>query len=84
MHFVFSLVLMATAMSISMSPSGTYEDGTVANILFSFTEILYFPVVSLELFPSSFEYLPVFVNSLIWAVVIYIVWVTFSKRLKRA
>jgi hypothetical protein len=78
MHF--AMVLAITRMGLWMIEGGSLETGAnsfLSSIFVWGSRILYFPVVTLSLFPRNLfpggmVYIPIFLNSLIWGICIYI------------
>jgi len=76
-HFAMSALVVASFMSVAdaINPVQT-ESPPVFRILVVATRILHFPIISLSLysrqwFPGNWIYMPIFFNSLLWAVGIY-------------
>jgi hypothetical protein len=87
-HFGLSVLIVAISMSVltaaatvpAAPPSGV-------RILVVATRILHFPIVSLswysrQWFPGNWIYVPIIVNSLVWAVGIYAFYM-LVKKIKR-
>ena len=77
-HFGLSLLILATSVSV-LSAANPVPAGPSAGVrlLVEATRILHFPVISLalyprHLFPGNWIYIPMAVNSLLWAIVIYV------------
>jgi len=74
-HFALSTLVVPSAMSLATEPFVQTGPPLVFRILVVTTRILYFPVISLSLysrqwFPGNWIYVPIGVNSMLWAVVI--------------
>jgi hypothetical protein len=74
-HFTLSALVVPGAMLLAGGPFMQPEPPLAFRILVVVTRILYFPVISLSLysrqwFPGNWIYLPIAVNSLLWATVI--------------
>ncbi len=74
-HFALSAVVVPGAMSLTDGPFMQPQAPLAFRTLVVVTRILYFPIISLSLysrqwFPGNWIYLPIGVNSLLWAGVI--------------
>jgi hypothetical protein len=88
-HFGASKTVVAIALALA---SGKAVDGDMSmwvKFLIWMTRILYFPIVSFSLysrewFPGKLIHIPIFLNSLLWAMAIYFSTIFFSRifRLK--
>ena len=84
-HFGLSVLIVAASMSFltaadSVPAAPTFE----VRILVGATRILHFPIVSLawysrQWFPGNWIYVPIIVNSFIWAVGIYVLYLLGKK-----
>ena len=90
-HFAISTLIVASFMSVAdaINPVQT-ESPPVFRILVVATRILHFPIISLSLysrqwFPGNWIYVPIFINSILWAAGIYFVMMLakFIKEKKR-
>jgi hypothetical protein len=86
-HFAMSALIVATFMSVAdtIYPVQT-EPPLVFRILVVATRILHFPIISLSLysrqwFPGNWIYMPIFFNSILWAVGIYFL-MMLAKNIK--
>jgi hypothetical protein len=86
-HFAMSALIVATFMSVAdtINPVQT-EPPLVFRILAVATRILHFPIISLSLysrqwFPGNWIYMPIFFNSILWAVGIYFL-MMLAKNIK--
>jgi hypothetical protein len=76
-HFGASVLIVATSMAVLTAVDSVPAEPTVGvRILVAATRMLHFPIVSLSWyprpwFPGNWIYLPILVNSFIWAVAIY-------------
>jgi hypothetical protein len=76
-HFGLSVLIVAASMSVLTAVDAVPAEPTVGvRILVAATRILHFPIVSLSWyprpwFPGNWIYVPIMVNSFIWAVGIY-------------
>ena len=84
-HFGSSVLIVATSMSVLTAVNSVPAEPTFGvRILVVATRILYFPIVSLSWyprswFPGNWIYVPIFVNSFIWAVGIYVLYLLGEK-----
>jgi len=74
-HFALSVLVVPGAMALAGGPFMQARPLPGFRILVVATRILYFPIISLSLysrqwFPGRWIYLPIAVNSLLWAAVI--------------
>jgi hypothetical protein len=86
-HFAMSALVVASFMSVAdaINPAQT-QSLPVFRILVVATRILHFPIISLSLysrqwFPGNWIYMPIFFNSLLWAVGIYFL-MMLAKNIK--
>jgi len=74
-HFAMSALIVPGAMSLATEPFMQTGPPLVFRILVVTTRILYFPIISLSLysrqwFPGNWIYVPIGVNSMLWAGVV--------------
>ena len=85
MHFGLSILIVAASMSVATTKSPVPAEPTIGlRILVEATRIIYFPIISLSLysrqwFPGSWIYVPMLVNSFIWAVGIFLLFMLGRK-----
>jgi hypothetical protein len=86
-HLVFTKVM--SIMALSVVTSHVYESQLpfVGRWLLVMSKLLYFPVFTFawyprEVFPGNFVIIPLFINSLLWALIIYVLFVLVKKFLK--
>ena len=76
-HFGLSVLVVAATMSLATAGNPTQpEPSPIFRIFVVATRILHFPIISLSLysrqwFPGNLIYMPIFINSILWATVIY-------------
>jgi hypothetical protein len=76
-HFVCSRLILFVTMALTVRAAGTSDGpGTAVTLLVRMTKLLYFPLVTLALyprqwFPGDWVYVPMALNSIIWAFGIY-------------
>ena len=88
-HLALSRIIVAVTVTIDMLDPDTGR----ATVLFGktmivVTRILYFPILTLSLysrqwFPGNLIYIPIFFNSLVWGVVLYLVFYLWRKYAAR-
>lgn len=87
-HFGLSALIVPGAMSVATGIDMATAGAQLWFQLFVVaTRILHFPIISLSLysrhwFPGAWIYIPIFTNSLLWAVVIYFLVVLGRKIFK--
>ena len=88
-HFGLSILIVATSMSV-LTAANTVpaEPSSGVRILVVATRILHFPIVSLswysrQWFPGNWIYVPIMVNSLIWAAGLYVLYMVGKKLRER-
>lgn len=78
-HFGSSVVIVATSMWVATAMNPVPAEPTFGfRILVGMTRILHFPIISLSLysrqwFPGNWIYVPMLVNSFIWAGAIFVI-----------
>ncbi len=76
-HFAASVLIVSTALSVGSTVTAEHAEPSPGfKILVLVTKILHFPIISHSLysrhwFPGGWIYIPIFVNSLLWAAGIY-------------
>ena len=84
-HFGSSVLIVATSMSVLTGADTVPAVPTFGvRILVAATRILHFPIVSLSWysrgwFPGNWIYVPMVVNSFIWAGAIFVIWLLGKK-----
>ena len=87
-HFGLSLLIVATSISFVSSANPVPAEPTAGvRILVEATRLLHFPVISLALyprylFPGKWIYIPMAVNSLLWAMAISVL-ILLGKRIRQ-
>ena len=85
MHFGSSVLIVAAGGSVATALNPVTAEPTLGfRILVVATSILHFPIISLSLysrqwFPGNWIYLPMLVNSFIWAAGIYVLFMLGKK-----
>jgi hypothetical protein len=86
-HFGSSVLIVATSMSVLTGADTVPAAPTFGvRILVAATRILHFPIVSLswysrQWFPGNWIYVPIIVNSFIWAAGIYVLYLLGKKAM---
>jgi hypothetical protein len=84
-HFGLSILVVATSMSVATASSPVQpEPSPIFRILVVATRVLHFPIISLSLysrqwFPGNLIYVPIFINSFLWATGIYLIFLLVKK-----
>jgi hypothetical protein len=84
-HFGLSNLILPITMALTAQAAGTPDGpGTSVTLLVRATKLLHFPLVTLALyprewFPGDWVYVPLALNSVIWAFGIYGLIVLFQK-----
>ena len=88
-HFASSRLVLSVTMALTARAAGTPEGpGTAVKLLVRMTKLLHFPLVTLALyprewFPGNWIYVPLALNSTIWAFGIYGLMGLYRKSSKR-
>jgi hypothetical protein len=88
-HFGLSILVVATSMSVATAVSPVRpEPSPIFQILVMATRILHFPIISLSLysrrwFPGNLVYVPIFINSLLSATGIYLLFLLAKKIIEK-
>ena len=83
-HLVFTKVISIIALSVVTANVYESQLPFLGQSLMVVSKVLYFPVFTFALyprqfFPGNFVYIPLFINSLLWALLIYILFVLVKK-----
>jgi hypothetical protein len=83
-HLVFTKVISMTALSVVTANAFESQPSFVARSLMAMSKVLYFPVFTFawyprQFFPGNFVIIPLFINSLLWAVIIYVLYMFVEK-----
>lgn len=83
-HFVVTKTV--TLLTFSVFTANATETGVsfTGHLLMMVSRVLYFPVMTMawyprRFFPGNFILIPLFINSLIWAIVIYMIFVLLKR-----
>jgi hypothetical protein len=88
-HFGLSVLIVAASMSVAAAVSPVQaEPAPIIRVLVMTTRILHFPIISLSLysrqwFPGNLIYVPVFINSFLWATGVYFIFLLVKKITER-
>ena len=88
-HFGVSILVVATSMSVATAINSVQpEPSPVFRILVAATRVLHFPIISLALyprlwFPGNLIYVPILINSFLWATGIYLLFLLVKKIKKK-
>jgi hypothetical protein len=83
-HFVFTKVMSIIAFSVVTAHAHERQLPFIGRSLMVMSKMLYFPVFTFawyprQFFPGNFVIIPLFINSLLWALLIYVLFI-FVKR----
>jgi hypothetical protein len=87
-HFGLCILVVAASMSVATAVIPVQpEPSTVFRVLVMATRILLFPVISLSLysrqwFPGNLIYVPIFINSVLWATAICLI-ILLARKIKQ-
>ena len=85
-HFVFTKIVSMITLSVATANVNATRMSFMGRLLMMVSKVLYFPVITLawyprRFFPGNFIVIPLFINSLLWAFMIYILFVFMQKIL---
>ncbi len=84
-HFVLARIIIPLAISRLLAIAASDQSTTfVVKLLVWTTRVLYFPIISLSLysrewFPGDLIYIPIIINSLLWAIAVCCVSLMLKK-----
>jgi hypothetical protein len=83
-HLVFTKVISIIALSVVTAHVHESQLPFIGRSLMVMSKVLYFPVITFawyprQFFPGNFVIIPLFINSLLWAVVIYVLFVLVKR-----
>lgn len=86
-HFGLSLAIVPLTLKIGTLLPATASGAPLYHVLAGITRVLYFPIVSLALyprywFPGQWMTVPIAVNSLLWGAALALI-MTLGRRLRR-
>ena len=88
-HFLVCRLLVAMTMYFNLASSGSGSElSLLTQLVVGITRVLYFPVISLSLysrhmFPGNWIFVPMLINSLVWGVCGYLVYLAMIKTIFR-
>jgi hypothetical protein len=88
-HFLVCRLLVTMTMYFNLATAGSDSElPLLTQLVVGITRVLYFPVISLSLysrqmFPGNWIFVPIFINSLIWGVCGYLVYLAMIKTIFR-
>ena len=83
-HFVVTKVVTRITFSVVTANAEEIRMSFTGHLLMIISKVLYFPVMSLawyprRFFPGNFILIPLFINSLVWAVVLYLIFLAIKR-----
>ena len=84
-HFALGRLVIPLAINRLLAITDSNQTVTVmVQLLIWATRVLYFPIISLSLysrewFPGDLIYIPIFINSLLWGIVVYSIMMVIKK-----
>jgi len=83
-HSVITKIIASITLSIASAHVHAGQLPSMGRMLMVVSKVLYFPVITLawyprQFFPGNFVVIPLFINSLLWALIIYIFVVLFKR-----
>jgi hypothetical protein len=88
-HLALSRIIVAVTMTIDLlDPDTGRATALFGKTMIVVTRILYFPILTLSLysrqwFPGNLIYIPIFFNSLVWGLVLYLAFHLWRKYTAR-
>jgi len=83
-HLVFTKIVSRITLSVVTANVHEPQMSFIGKLLMIISKVLYFPVFTFawyprQLFPGNLVFIPLFINSLLWALTIYILFVLIKK-----
>ena len=83
-HLVFTKVISIIALSVVTAHVHESQLPFIGRSLMVMSKVLYFPVITFawyprQFFPGNFVIIPLFINSLLWAFVVYVLFVLVKR-----
>jgi hypothetical protein len=83
-HLVFTKVISSIALAVVAANVHESQLPFLGRSLIIMSKVLYFPVFTFALyprqfFPGNFVIIPLFINSLLWALLIYVIFVLVKR-----
>jgi hypothetical protein len=85
-HFGLTRIVMAVVLHMSAATALDVHKPLLEQVLIGLSKVLYFPLISMALypralFPGNFILVPIFINSLLWSICLYSIWVVAKRRI---
>ena len=85
-HAVFTKFVSMITLSVVTANVNSAQMSLIGRMMMMLSKVLYFPVMTLawyprQFFPGNFVVIPLFVNSLLWALVIYMFFILIKRIL---
>ena len=83
-HLAFTKVISIITLSVVTANVHEHQLSFLGRSLMVMSKVLYFPVITFawyprQFFPGNFVIIPLFVNSLLWAMLIYVLFVLVKR-----
>ena len=83
-HLVFTKVISIIALSVVTAHVHESQLPFIGRSLMVMSKVLYFPVITFawyprQFFPGNFVIIPLFINSLLWVFVVYVLFVLVKR-----
>ena len=83
-HAVFTKIVSMITFFVVTANVNEIEMSSIGRWLMILSKVLYFPVITLawyprQFFPGNFIVIPLFINSLLWALVIYTLFILVKR-----
>jgi hypothetical protein len=75
-HAVFTKIISMISLSVVTANANEIQMSFIGRWMMMLSKVLYFPVITMawyprQFFPGNFIVIPLFINSLLWALMIY-------------
>jgi hypothetical protein len=85
-HFVITKAVAVITFSVFTTHADDSRMSFLGHFLIMISRVLYFPVITMawyprRFFPGNLIIIPLFINSLIWAILIYMIYVIIKRWL---
>ncbi len=83
-HSVFTKFVSTITLSVVTANINETQMSFIGRLMMMLSKVLYFPVITLawyprQFFPGNFVVIPLFINSLLWALVIYTLFMLIKR-----
>lgn len=83
-HFVITKMISSITLSIVTANVHVSQMSFMGRLFMTISKVLYFPVITLawyprQFFPGNLVVIPLFINSLLWALIIYLLFDIFKR-----